>query len=194
MKLLQKFGKTKGFIFSMDALVGLMIVIMVLTVANIFISRIEYSSLAELQMIKRSNDLFKIIDEMPIDRVESGSPPKYFDVAGVDYLIQGRVILDNNENINPYINKIIHMARGTEVAPPNPTIDLRIAINATCKRHNSDPNQPLIDAWDYSSLPLNFILPKDRFVSASQRIIVIPNRVNPTQTWYCLGDFRSWLP
>ena len=196
LKLLQKFGKTKGFIFSMDALVGLMIVIMVLTVANIFISRIEFSSLAELQMIKRSSDITKIIDEKTYTTVESGTPPTRFEIGAIDFLIIGHATIINND-INPYINTIINLAGGTAPDPNNPAIDLRMSINATCVQHNSNTGPPLIPATQYSpysSLPANFILPKDRFIPAEQRIIVIPNKQNPLQTIYCIGDIRSWLP
>jgi len=194
LKSSQKFGKTKGFIFSMDALVGLMIVIMVLTVANIFISRIEFSSLAELQMIKRSSDITKIIDEKTYTTVESGPPPITIEIGAIDYLIKGRVTIDNND-INPHINRIIEIAGGN--IPNNPAIDLRMSINATCKQHNPSLDPPLIPSplySPYSSLPENFILPKDRFIPAEQRIIVIPDRVNPLQTLYCIGDIRLWLP
>ena len=171
-----------------------MIVIMVLTVANIFISRIEYSSLAELQLIKRSSDITKIIDEKTYTTVESGTPPTRFEIGAIDYLIHGHVTIVNND-INPHINRIIEIAGGN--IPNNPAIDLRIAMNATCVKHNSNPGPPLIpdpQFSPYSSLPENFILPKDRFIPAEQRIIVIPDRVNPLQTLYCIGDIRLWLP
>ena len=175
-----------------------MIVIMVLTVANIFISRIEYSSLAELQMIKRSSDIAKIIDEKAYTTVISGSPPNenIIEIGTIDFLINGHVTIVNND-INKYVNETITMAGGTPPGPLNPVIDLRMSINATCVKHNSNPGPPLIpdpQFSPYSSLPENFILPKDRFIPAEQRIIVIPHKQNPLQTLYCIGDIRSWLP
>src|SRR3990167_6026137 len=111
-KSLQSFGKNKGFIFSMDAVFALIMVIMILTISNIYLSRIEFSSISDLQIIKRSNDLFKILNENPNN--------------GTDYIVLANF---TDFNINTTLRDIIFAANG----PNNiPNIDINLKFTARC--------------------------------------------------------------
>ena len=168
MKLQSNSGNTKGFIFSMDALFALIIVIIFLTISNIYINRIEFSSISDLQLIKRSNDLFKIIDE----KADYGT--KF-------------IFLTNNSNfkINETLRDIIVAAGGDDEIP---NIDFDMQFTARCYNYTQAGLFNLNSNFTSSQT-----VPKDRFIAAGQRIFVIPNKTNVLSTYYCIGEQRSWL-
>lgn len=152
----------------MDAVFALIIVILVLTISNIYINRIEFSSISNLQIIKRSNDLFKIIDED--------------NSSGTDFIVLSNL---SSFKINTTLRDIIESSGGSNYIPK---LDLEMKLVLNCFNYTSSGTINTNYSY-YSSQKV----PNDRFIASGQRIFVIPNKTNSLSTYYCLGEQRSWL-
>ena len=165
----------KGFIFSLDAAIALIIVILMISFTNYYLNRAEDATLSDLQLVKTGNDVFKLMDEERIlqDMALNGETDKDAESIMSDLGFDTDIIIVNFEmKISTTCYKIINEA---EIQPMTP-------INFET---NPEP-------------------PGDRFIGSGTRYFFIPHREtlnppdpkidqDPKENLHCIGRYQIWL-
>lgn len=190
IKLHLSFGDKKAFIFALDAVFALIIVIITLTIANLYIARIEHSSTAELQIAKRGNDIIKLITEENTTKnfLSPYGGREAIDALTLDGIANGNNIPDNN--INFILDNIIENIRGQDIEISE--LNVRMKITSKCNKYVVSGGGGITTVQTiYSSN--NGPTPDDRFIAGGQIFYIIPDNVNPSGTYYCIGEYQTWL-
>lgn len=190
IKLHLHFGNKKAFIFALDAVFALMIVILTLTIANLYIARIEHSSISEVQIAKRGNDIIKILTEQNTTK-DFLSP--YGGREAIDTITLHGFTNQNNiadDNINFILKNIIENIRSENIEMPE--LNVKMKITSRCNKYvvsGGGGITPVTTTYLSNANPT----PDDRFIAGGQVFYIIPDSVSPSDTYYCIGEYQTWL-